>query len=125
MQIFFIFWKMNVSSQWVSDQPCSVVSVRLWNLFDGGYQDFLPKINILKGNYCILWKTAKIWLSKSISYDRNCLIFPIFLSNMKNSSVEPIWEVSIQEQVMKLWKYKEVWHNGMCNPWCLLSKPKI
>ena len=38
-------------------QPWYVlVSVRLWNFKDGGpnKQEFWPKINILKGNHCIL-----------------------------------------------------------------------
>ena len=33
-----------------------LISVRLWNFKEGGpkKQDFWPKINILKGNHCIL-----------------------------------------------------------------------
>ena len=36
-----------------------VMPVRMWNFKDGGSkkQDFWPKINILKGNHCIL----RIW----------------------------------------------------------------
>ena len=36
-----------------------IISVRLWNFKDGGpkKQDFWPKINVLKGNHCIL----RIW----------------------------------------------------------------
>ena len=66
VQIFFVFSKVNVNSQWISDQPCIIGSVWLWNLFIGGSKldDFLPICNDINMNRT--FKSAKIWLRNSI-----------------------------------------------------------
>ena len=40
----------------IKNVACKLISVRLWNFKDGGSLKarFWPKINILKGNHCIL-----------------------------------------------------------------------
>ena len=73
------------------------MSVRLWNLKDDGSlgpknQDFWPRINVLKGEFCKktsvieLWfvKSAKILLSKSIFNVKNQPNFFKKIISLKN-----------------------------------------